>query len=137
MCIYYGSVALQVQSVAAAPYCIPYSAPASFERRFKQQLPDLYAALLESESTSPPPEPAGKESMLDDDTADASSATAEHAAEIPESCGPQCGPVGMKEVRVLLEHGLIACISGCLKVSSRFRPFGAPACASVGQCRRW
>ncbi|MEW5309820.1 MAG: hypothetical protein WDW38_001675 [Sanguina aurantia] len=96
--VYHIAEALQVQTVAAAPYCIPYSAPASFERRFKQQLPDLYAALLESEHTPPPPERTGKDLALDDVSADAAAATAEHASQIPVSCGPQCGPVGMKEL---------------------------------------
>nr|CAD1843062.1 unnamed protein product [Ananas comosus var. bracteatus] len=32
----------QVQCVVTAPYVVPYSAPSSFERRFKQDLPLLY-----------------------------------------------------------------------------------------------
>ncbi|MEW5303348.1 MAG: hypothetical protein WDW36_006049 [Sanguina aurantia] len=102
--VYHIAEALQVQTVAAAPYCIPYPAPASFERRFRQQLPDLYAALLESEHTPPPPRRTGKDSTSDDVSADAAAATAEHAAQIPVSCGPQCGPVGMKEWPLFTER---------------------------------
>lgn len=39
-----------VQCVVAAPYVVPYSAPSSFERKFKQELPLLYHYLQEAPS---------------------------------------------------------------------------------------
>ncbi|MQL75572.1 hypothetical protein Taro_007955 [Colocasia esculenta] len=38
----------QVRCVIAAPYVVPYSAPSSFERRFKDELPLLYRYLQEA-----------------------------------------------------------------------------------------
>ncbi|XP_031124577.1 sterol 3-beta-glucosyltransferase UGT80B1 isoform X2 [Ipomoea triloba] len=37
-----------VRCVVAAPYVVPYSAPASFERQFKRELPHLYKYLQEA-----------------------------------------------------------------------------------------
>ncbi|CAL9771745.1 unnamed protein product [Musa acuminata subsp. burmannicoides] len=38
----------QIRCVIASPYVVPYSAPSSFERRFKQELPCLYNYFQES-----------------------------------------------------------------------------------------
>ncbi|CAL9102025.1 unnamed protein product [Musa textilis] len=38
----------QIRCVIASPYVVPYSAPSSFERRFKQELPCLYKYFQES-----------------------------------------------------------------------------------------
>ncbi|OVA08124.1 UDP-glucuronosyl/UDP-glucosyltransferase [Macleaya cordata] len=38
----------QVRCVVAAPYVVPYSAPSSFERQFKKELPLLYSYLQEA-----------------------------------------------------------------------------------------
>ncbi|XP_010261041.1 PREDICTED: sterol 3-beta-glucosyltransferase UGT80B1 isoform X2 [Nelumbo nucifera] len=38
----------QIRCIVAAPYVVPYSAPSSFERRFKKEFPLLYKYLQES-----------------------------------------------------------------------------------------
>ncbi|XP_060667250.1 uncharacterized protein LOC132799442 [Ziziphus jujuba] len=40
----------QVRCIVAAPYVVPCSAPSSFERQFKKELPLLYKYLQESPS---------------------------------------------------------------------------------------
>ncbi|XP_009587419.1 uncharacterized protein [Nicotiana tomentosiformis] len=40
----------QIRCIVVAPYVVPYSAPSSFERQFRKELPDLYKYLQEAPS---------------------------------------------------------------------------------------